>query len=152
MSLIEKHIDVQVPVETAYNQWTQFESFPEFMEDTRERLLMFRRDKSLPLRDPVPYFVQQLVRSRVRGGDGLRLLILEDVQVTSLVDAFLLRRLFKGLLGYGLGIVLTTPRPPSTWYSFGVDSFKLAAFIDLVESHCEVVRLDTRFKFTNPLS
>jgi uncharacterized membrane protein len=29
---MEKHIDVDVPVRTAYNQWTQFESFPEFME------------------------------------------------------------------------------------------------------------------------
>ena len=32
MSTIEEHIDVDVPVRTAYNQWTQFESFPEFME------------------------------------------------------------------------------------------------------------------------
>lgn len=29
---IEKTIDVAVPVRTAYNQWTQFESFPYFME------------------------------------------------------------------------------------------------------------------------
>ena len=32
MSTVEKSIDVEVPVSTAYNQWTQFESFPEFME------------------------------------------------------------------------------------------------------------------------
>ncbi|WP_442800108.1 SRPBCC family protein [Nocardia sp. NBC_01730] len=25
-------VDVEVPVRTAYNQWTQFESFPQFME------------------------------------------------------------------------------------------------------------------------
>jgi uncharacterized membrane protein len=32
MSTVEKSIDVDVPVDTAYNQWTQFESFPKFME------------------------------------------------------------------------------------------------------------------------
>ncbi|MEV0967653.1 SRPBCC family protein [Microtetraspora glauca] len=32
MSSIEHSVNVNVPVRTAYNQWTQFESFPEFME------------------------------------------------------------------------------------------------------------------------
>ncbi|MFD8964884.1 SRPBCC family protein [Streptomyces sp. NPDC059568] len=32
MPIIEKSIDVDVPVRTAYNQWTQFESFPRFLE------------------------------------------------------------------------------------------------------------------------
>jgi len=32
MSTVEKSIDVDVPVRTAYNQWTQFESFPQFMD------------------------------------------------------------------------------------------------------------------------
>ncbi|MDH2428172.1 SRPBCC family protein [Sphaerisporangium sp. TRM90804] len=32
MSTIEHSVDVAVPIRTAYNQWTQFESFPEFME------------------------------------------------------------------------------------------------------------------------
>lgn len=32
MSLVEESIEVQVPVRTAYNQWTQFEEFPAFME------------------------------------------------------------------------------------------------------------------------
>jgi len=31
MSTITKTIDVDVPVRTAYDQWTQFEAFPEFM-------------------------------------------------------------------------------------------------------------------------
>ena len=31
MSSIEQSIEVDVPVRTAYNQWTQFESFPHFM-------------------------------------------------------------------------------------------------------------------------
>jgi uncharacterized membrane protein len=33
---IEKSIDVEVPVRTAYDQWTQFESFPNFMEGVEE--------------------------------------------------------------------------------------------------------------------
>jgi uncharacterized membrane protein len=32
MGQVEKSIDVDVPASTAYNQWTQFESFPKFME------------------------------------------------------------------------------------------------------------------------
>ena len=29
---VEESIDVKVPVRTAYDQWTQFETFPQFME------------------------------------------------------------------------------------------------------------------------
>jgi uncharacterized membrane protein len=36
MSTIEQSIDVEVPVRTAYNQWTQFEDFPQFMEGVEE--------------------------------------------------------------------------------------------------------------------
>lgn len=32
MSTVTKSVEVNVPVRAAYNQWTQFESFPEFME------------------------------------------------------------------------------------------------------------------------
>ena len=46
MSTIEESIEVQVPVGTAYNQWTQFEEFPRFMEGVEE--------------------VQQITDSRVR--------------------------------------------------------------------------------------
>ena len=36
MASIEKSIEVCVPVHTAYNQWTQFEEFPRFMEGVEE--------------------------------------------------------------------------------------------------------------------
>ena len=36
MSTIEKSIEVNVPVYTAYSQWTHFEEFPQFMEGVKE--------------------------------------------------------------------------------------------------------------------
>ena len=36
MSTIEESIDIDVPIRTAYNQWTQFEEFPSFMEGVEE--------------------------------------------------------------------------------------------------------------------
>ena len=36
MANITQWIDVDVPVRTAYNQWTQFEDFPHFMEGVEE--------------------------------------------------------------------------------------------------------------------
>src|SRR5690242_5359538 len=35
-SSVEESVEVNVPLSTAYNQWTQFEDFPQFMESVRE--------------------------------------------------------------------------------------------------------------------
>ena len=36
MATIEQSVEVHVPLSTAYNQWTQFEEFPQFMEGIEE--------------------------------------------------------------------------------------------------------------------
>jgi uncharacterized membrane protein len=36
VSRVEKTVEVDVPVRTAYNQWTQFEEFPRFMEGVEQ--------------------------------------------------------------------------------------------------------------------
>jgi uncharacterized membrane protein len=36
MSSVTESVDVNVPIRTAYNQWTQFAEFPEFMEGVEE--------------------------------------------------------------------------------------------------------------------
>jgi len=36
MAKVEKTIEIDVPVSTAYNQWTQFEEYPNFMEGVEE--------------------------------------------------------------------------------------------------------------------
>lgn len=123
-------------------------SFGEFMFDSKKRLLEYRRDRRLPLRDPVPYLVAQLCREKKSGGDGLRLLVLNDVQVTAMDDAMVLRRLFLGLFGFGVGVVFVTTRPPNAWYAHGVNKDKLASFTGMLEKHAEFVRMDTIYRKT----
>ena len=36
MAKVEEYVEVNVPVQTAYNQWTQFEDFPQFMEGVEQ--------------------------------------------------------------------------------------------------------------------
>ena len=36
MASVIEAVEVEVPVRTAYNQWTQFEEFPQFMEGVKE--------------------------------------------------------------------------------------------------------------------
>ncbi|MFJ4980186.1 SRPBCC family protein [Streptomyces coeruleorubidus] len=36
MSTVKETVEVDVPIHTAYNQWTQFEEFPNFMEGVEE--------------------------------------------------------------------------------------------------------------------
>lgn len=36
MTTIEQSVEVSAPLSTAYNQWTQFEQFPSFMEGVKE--------------------------------------------------------------------------------------------------------------------
>ncbi len=36
MATVEKSIEIDLPVRTVYNQWTQFEEFPKFMEGIEE--------------------------------------------------------------------------------------------------------------------
>ncbi|MEU7473083.1 SRPBCC family protein [Streptomyces sp. NPDC044984] len=36
MSTVKETVEVEVPVRTAYDQWTQFEEFPNFMEGVEE--------------------------------------------------------------------------------------------------------------------
>jgi hypothetical protein len=36
LSYVQDSIDIDVPISTAYNQWTQFEEFPNFMRDVEE--------------------------------------------------------------------------------------------------------------------
>jgi uncharacterized membrane protein len=79
MSTVQKSVEVNVPVRVAYNQWTQFESFPEFMDgvesitqtdDTHSHWVVkvggVKREYDTEILEQTP---DQLVSWRSTGGD-----------------------------------------------------------------------------------
>jgi uncharacterized membrane protein len=68
---VQESIEVGVPVSTAYNQWTQFESFPEFMrgvesvEQIDETSLHFRTDIAGVRREYTAQITDQLPDRRI---------------------------------------------------------------------------------------
>ena len=80
METIKESIDVQVPVSTAYDQWTQFEQFPKFMEgvesvaqidethlDWAANIGGTRREWQAEIMEQVP---DQKIAWRATSGDG----------------------------------------------------------------------------------
>ncbi len=78
MAEIEASVDVAVDVRTAYNQWTQFESFPLFMRDVQsvkqldDRHLHWIANVGGPLREWDAEIVEQVPDARIawRGLSG----------------------------------------------------------------------------------
>jgi uncharacterized membrane protein len=66
MTTIEQTVDVTVPVRTAYNQWTQFEEFPRFMEgvDRIEQLSETRTHWSTSIAGVKREFDAEIVEQR----------------------------------------------------------------------------------------
>ena len=80
MASVERSIEVSVPVSTAYNQWTQFEDLPRFMEGIREvrqlddHLLYWRAEIAGQQKEWQARIVQQIPDQRVEwiSEDGAR--------------------------------------------------------------------------------
>ena len=51
MEQVEKTIEVNLPISTVYNQWTEFEEFPRFMAGVKEVRQIERHTRALARRD-----------------------------------------------------------------------------------------------------
>ena len=73
--------------------------------------------------------------------DGLRLIALDEMQVSDIADAMIMGRLFERLVGQGLAVVTTSNRPPRDLYKDGLNRPLFEPFIELIETRMEVVEL-----------
>ena len=67
-------------------------------------------------------------------GEGLRLLCLDEMQITDITDAMIVGRLFELLIEDGVTVVTTSNRVPDDLYKDGLNRGLFLPFIELIKS------------------
>jgi cell division protein ZapE len=111
--------------------------FHEFMDEMHEAIRAFRaspRGKA-DNADPIAAVTRPLIQD-------IRLLCLDEFQVTDITNAMLLGRLFGMLFEGGVTIVATSNVPPDGLYEHGLNRQLILPFIAELKARVEVVPLD----------
>lgn len=117
--------------------------FHEFMRDMHERIKQARADIAagkIKGDDPIQPVAEGLA-------DEIRLLCFDEFSVTDIADAMLLGRLFSRLFEDGVVVVATSNVEPSLLYKDGINRQLFLPFIDMLETHCDILRLESRTDF-----
>jgi cell division protein ZapE len=107
--------------------------FHAFLQEIHTRFNEFRSENPAG-GDPIPSVVAAI-------SSKARLLCFDELQVTNIVDAMILGRLFEGLFGHNVIVVATSNRPPSDLYKDGLQRENFIPFIDLISKRLDVMRL-----------
>lgn len=107
--------------------------FHAFMRDVHKRLFAYRQTHS---GDVLEQVIEQLAGE-------VRLLCLDELQVTDVTDAMILSRLFEGLIDAGVTVVFTSNRPPHELYQGGLQREQFLKFVELLKARLPIVTLDS---------
>ena len=117
--------------------------FHEFMADVHARIFQVRADmKAGKIKDGDPI---TLVAAALY--EEAWLLCFDEFHVTDIADAMILGRLFEKLFEFGVVIVATSNVAPQDLYKGGLNRALFLPFIDQIQEHMDVLRLDSRTDF-----
>lgn len=105
--------------------------FHAFMQDVQTRLHDARKTE---VEDALVPVAKDL-------SDGIRLLCLDEMQITDIADAMIVGRLFDQMLAAGVAIVTTSNRIPDDLYKDGLNRDLFLPFIALIKDRLSVVEL-----------
>jgi cell division protein ZapE len=131
-----KSMLVDLFFETAPTPKKQRVHFNAFMVETHARIHRLRARES----DPIPPAARLIA-------DEATLLCFDEFQVTDVVDAMILGRLFEQLFELGTVIVATSNTPPAKLYDGGLNRALFLPFIALIEQRLDIVELNGPFDY-----
>ncbi len=111
--------------------------FHEFMADVHDRIAEARSHVG---GDPIPFVARAIAAES-------RLLCFDELHVTDIADAMILGRLFQGLFDAGTTVVATSNAHPTELYRNGLNRQLFLPFIDLIQTHMEIVDLNAMKDF-----
>lgn len=103
--------------------------FHRFMQDVHAGLARLKHE-----RDPLELLAASIAQQ-------VRVLCIDELQVTDIADAMLLGGLFAGLFSRGITLVATSNTQPQDLYKDGLQRARFLPAIALIEQHVEVLRL-----------
>jgi protein AFG1 len=107
--------------------------FHEFMIDIHTRIYKYKCQ--YPKSDPIPPIAASIASETT-------LLCLDEMQVTDIADAMILRRLFTILFKLNVILVTTSNRPPEKLYEGGINRASFVPFIDIIQDSMVVVGMN----------
>ena len=113
--------------------------FNKFMLDVHKRIHLIKTTTS-DSTDPIPLIAEQI-------SNDVKILFFDEFQVTDIVDAMLMSRLFTELFDRGLIIFSTSNRPPDDLYKNGLQRESFLPFIEILKQYSEVINLNSRIDY-----